>query len=94
MRLVSSSRSDEVPVERILLDEHELLPFEENSQDCIISNLALHWVNDLPGKLSLLAKHYHAKWVAGVMIQARRTLRPDGAFICAMLGGDTLFELR
>jgi NADH dehydrogenase [ubiquinone] 1 alpha subcomplex assembly factor 5 len=28
------------------------------------------------------------------MIQARRTLRPDGVFICALPGGDTLFELR
>jgi SAM-dependent methyltransferase len=44
----------------------------------VLSNLSLHWVNDLPGAL----------------LQARRCLKPDGLFLCAMLGGDTLFELR
>ncbi|KAK4049618.1 hypothetical protein OIO90_005377 [Microbotryomycetes sp. JL221] len=67
----------DVPVERIVCDE-ESLPFEEDSQDAIMSCLALHWVNDLPGTL----------------IQIRRTLRPDGVFIGSMYGGDTLFELR
>ncbi|KAK4050425.1 hypothetical protein OIV83_003495 [Microbotryomycetes sp. JL201] len=66
-----------VPVERIVCDE-EHLPFEEDSQDAIMSCLALHWVNDLPGTL----------------VQIRRTLRPDGVFIGSMFGGDTLFELR
>ncbi|SCZ90678.1 BZ3500_MvSof-1268-A1-R1_Chr1-3g02142 [Microbotryum saponariae] len=67
----------DVPIERIVCDE-EALPFEENSHDAIMSCLALHWVNDLPGTL----------------IQIRRALRPDGVFIGSMLGGDTLFELR
>ncbi|SCV68626.1 BQ2448_747 [Microbotryum intermedium] len=67
----------DVPIERIACDE-ESLPFEENSHDAIMSCLALHWVNDLPGTL----------------IQIRRALRPDGVFIGSMLGGDTLFELR
>ncbi|KAM0793725.1 hypothetical protein ACM66B_001149 [Microbotryomycetes sp. NB124-2] len=67
----------EIPVERIVCDE-ERLPFEEDSQDAIMSCLALHWVNDLPGTL----------------VQIRRTLRPDGVFIGSMFGGDTLFELR
>lgn len=42
------SATKTVPIERIVCDE-ELLPFEENSQDAIMSCLALHWVNDLPG---------------------------------------------
>jgi len=67
----------DVPVERMVVDE-EALPFDENSQEAILSSMALHWVNDLPGAL----------------IQIRRSLKPDGVFIGAVLGGDTLFELR
>jgi SAM-dependent methyltransferase len=58
--------------------DDELLPFADSSFDLAISNLSLHWVNDLPGAL----------------LQLRRTLKPDGLFIGAMLGGETLFELR
>jgi NADH dehydrogenase [ubiquinone] 1 alpha subcomplex assembly factor 5 len=50
----------------------------EGSVDLVLSNLWLHWVNDLPGYLT----------------QIRRSLRPDGAFIGAILGGSTLQELR
>ncbi|KAL8283706.1 hypothetical protein RQP46_005501 [Phenoliferia psychrophenolica] len=67
----------EVPIERIVCDEEDL-PFEENSQDAIMSCLSMHWINDLPGTL----------------VQIRRILRPDGVFIGSMFGGDTLFELR
>ncbi|RIA99188.1 S-adenosyl-L-methionine-dependent methyltransferase [Glomus cerebriforme] len=67
----------DIDVERIVVDE-ELLPFEENSLEAVISNLSLHWVNDLPG----------------AMIQIRRSLKPDGVFIASIFGGDTLFELR
>ena len=42
------------------------------------SGLTLHQVNDLPGAL----------------IQIRQALKPDGLFLAAMLGGDTLRELR
>jgi NADH dehydrogenase [ubiquinone] 1 alpha subcomplex assembly factor 5 len=56
----------------------ELLPFHDASFDLAVSALALHWVGDLPGAL----------------IQLRRTLKPDGLFIGAMLGGATLIELR
>jgi NADH dehydrogenase [ubiquinone] 1 alpha subcomplex assembly factor 5 len=62
---------------RVAGDE-ELLPFADSSFDLAISNLSLHWVNDLPGAL----------------LQLRRALKPDGLFMGAMLGGDTLFELR
>ena len=46
--------------------------------DLIISNMSLHWVNDLEG----------------VFNQFLHTLEPDGAFISASLGGDSLQELR
>jgi SAM-dependent methyltransferase len=46
--------------------------------DLIVSLMALHHVNDLPGAL----------------IQIRRALRPDGLFLAALAGGDTLVELR
>ncbi len=62
---------------RLAADE-EALPFADGSLDLILSNLALHWVNDLPGALA----------------QMRRALKPDGLLLAAMLGGATLSELR
>lgn len=62
---------------RLVADE-ERLPFGDATLDLVLSNLSLHWVNDLPGAL----------------IQIRRALKPDGLFLGAMLGGDTLIELR
>ncbi|HXQ10868.1 MAG TPA: methyltransferase domain-containing protein [Caulobacteraceae bacterium] len=62
---------------RVRMDE-ERLAFADQSLDLIVSSLALHWVNDLPGCL----------------IQIRRALRPEGLFMAALLGGETLFELR
>jgi hypothetical protein len=39
---------------RTVLDEEALLSaVDENSQDCIVSNMGLHWVNDLPGTFLL-----------------------------------------
>lgn len=61
-----------------LVADEELLPFAPGTFDLIVSNLALHWANDLPGAL----------------VQANRTLRPDGLFQAAVLGGETLTELR
>ncbi|KAJ3057693.1 NADH dehydrogenase [ubiquinone] 1 alpha subcomplex assembly factor 5, partial [Podochytrium sp. JEL0797] len=43
-----------------------------------MSSMSMHWVNDLPGAL----------------IQIRKCLKPDGVFLGAMVGGETLFELR
>jgi NADH dehydrogenase [ubiquinone] 1 alpha subcomplex assembly factor 5 len=37
-----------VEVERKVVNE-ELLPFEENSLEAVVSSLSMHWVNDLPG---------------------------------------------
>lgn len=44
-----ANRALAVPITRIVCDE-EQLPFEDHSQDAIMSCLALHWVNDLPGQ--------------------------------------------
>jgi SAM-dependent methyltransferase len=62
---------------RVQLDE-ELLPFTENIFDLVVSNLNLHWVNDLPGTLS----------------QINRILKPQGIFIGSIIGGKSLIELR
>lgn len=61
----------------VVADE-DALPFADGVFDLIVSNLSLHWVNDLPGAL----------------VQIRRTLKPDGFFCATMLGGETLHELR
>lgn len=60
------------------LGEHEALPFAAQSLDLVVSALALQFVNDLPG----------------VLAQVRRALQPDGYFLAATVGGDTLTELR
>jgi NADH dehydrogenase [ubiquinone] 1 alpha subcomplex assembly factor 5 len=66
-------------VERINADEENLLStIPRNSQEAILSCLSLHWVNDLPG----------------VLVQIKEALQPDGLFLGAMFGGETLFELR
>jgi SAM-dependent methyltransferase len=61
-----------------LAADEEALPFAHASFDLIVSVLGLHWVNDLPGAL----------------IQIRQALKPDGLFLGALLGGETLTELR
>jgi len=58
--------------------DEEALPFRESSLDLVVSALALQFVNDLPG----------------VLVQVRRALKPDGLFLAALIGGDTLTELR
>jgi SAM-dependent methyltransferase len=58
--------------------DEEMLPLAPESIDLAVSVLALHHANDLPG----------------VLAQRRRALRPDGLFLAALLGGDTLTELR
>jgi SAM-dependent methyltransferase len=58
--------------------DEEALPFADGSLDLVVSGLALQAVNDLPG----------------VLVQIRRALKPDGLFVAALLGGDTLTELR
>jgi len=61
----------------VVADE-EMLPFADNAFDLVVTNLSLHWVNDLPGALA----------------QIRRVLRPDGLLLATLFGGETLTELR
>ncbi|PIN09594.1 putative methyltransferase [Handroanthus impetiginosus] len=61
-----------------IVADEEFLPVKESSVDLVISSLGLHWTNDLPG----------------AMIQSRMALKPDGLFLAAILGGETLRELR
>lgn len=46
--------------------------------DLVVSNLSLHWVNDLLGCFKAIHK----------------SLKPDGVFLGSIFGGDTLYELR
>lgn len=58
--------------------DEELLPFARESFDLVASILAMQNVNDLPG----------------AFVQVRRILKPDGLFLAAFFGGETLKELR
>lgn len=58
--------------------DDDALALQPQSHDLVIHALSLHWANDPVGQ----------------MIQSARALRPDGLFIAAMLGGETLTELR
>lgn len=62
---------------RLVMDE-EQLPFGDDSLNLVVSTLALHAANDLPG----------------VLVQIRRALKPDGLFVASLFGGETLKELR
>ncbi|KAK0652095.1 S-adenosyl-L-methionine-dependent methyltransferase [Cercophora newfieldiana] len=70
--------NNEIQLTRQVLREDETLPFEPESFDMVLSSMSMHWINDLPG----------------VLAQINSVLKPDSPFIGAMLGGDTLFELR
>ena len=58
--------------------DEEALPFADECFDLVVSGLSLQYVNDLPGTLA----------------QIRRLLKPDGLFLAAMVGGESLTELR
>jgi SAM-dependent methyltransferase len=58
--------------------ETESLALQPEQLDLAVSALAFQFVNDLPG----------------VLAQIRRALKPDGFLLAAMIGGDTLTELR
>jgi SAM-dependent methyltransferase len=62
----------------VVVADEERFPFRDASLDLVVSGLALQFVNDLPGAL----------------VQIRRALKPDGLFVAALIGGDTLTELR
>lgn len=61
-----------------VVGDEEFLPLGPESVDLVASCLSMQFVNDVPGMLA----------------QIRRALRPDGLFTAALLGGETLYELR
>jgi SAM-dependent methyltransferase len=58
--------------------DEELLPFRDGSLNLVVSTLSFQFVNDLPGTL----------------VQIRRALKADGLLLAALLGGESLTELR
>jgi SAM-dependent methyltransferase len=58
--------------------DEEALPFAAGALDLVVSALSLQFVNDLPGAL----------------VQIRRSLKPDGLLLAALVGGESLVELR
>jgi SAM-dependent methyltransferase len=78
--LVAEARADAggAPAGLAIAADEEALPLREGALDLVACGLSLHFVNDLPGTL----------------VQIRRALKPDGLFVAALLGGDTLTELR
>ena len=77
-RLQELLRGRFASISHVGLDASETLPLQPESLDLAVSALAFQFVNDLPG----------------VLAQIRRALRPDGLLLAAMIGGDTLTELR
>ncbi|WWC64725.1 uncharacterized protein I303_107336 [Kwoniella dejecticola CBS 10117] len=58
--------------------EHPEIEKLKEQVEAVVSGGGLHWVGDIVGALT----------------QIRHLLKPDGVFVGAVLGGDTLFELR
>ncbi|KYQ89852.1 hypothetical protein DLAC_09827 [Tieghemostelium lacteum] len=68
-----------IECKRVLVESLETpLPFEKESFDLVISNLSLHWINDLPGVFSGL----------------KQLLKPNGVFLASLFGEETLSELK
>jgi SAM-dependent methyltransferase len=61
-----------------VVGDAEALPLRAESLDLVISALSLQWIDDVPGALA----------------QIRGALKPDSLFLAALLGGNTLTELR
>ena len=61
-----------------ILDPDLPLPFTTQQYDAIIILGNAHWIQDLPGFL----------------IQVKQALKPDGVMLMAMIGGNSLHELR
>lgn len=59
------------------IDDLEILPFEKESFDLIVSNLNFHFINALPQFL----------------LQVRELLKPNGIFIASFFGEENLSEL-
>ena len=72
------SGSDRCGSYRLVQDEEDTLPFPDGTFDLVISSMSMHWINKLPQ----------------LFAEVSRVLKPDGCFMFAMVGGETLSELR
>lgn len=72
--------NNKLKVKKLVVDEETMEHHELHKRpfDAVISNMALHWVNDLPG----------------VLKKINSVLKPDGLFMASMISEDSLFELR
>ena len=61
-----------------VVSDEDILGLKLVEYDLVIHTLCLHWANDPIGQL----------------IQCRRALKADGLFLCALLGGRTLNQLK
>jgi SAM-dependent methyltransferase len=62
----------------VAVPDRETLDLDAEAYDLVVHGLCLHWSNDPVGQL----------------IQARRSLKPDGFLLGVLFGGRTLAELR
>jgi SAM-dependent methyltransferase len=78
LRKSLQQRAAKVESVDLFAPEGERLDLGPETVELVVSALALQFANDLPG----------------VFAQVRRALKPDGLFLAAMIGGETLTELR
>jgi len=64
--------------ETLVADIEDDLPLENATFDAVVSNMVLHWVNNVPATL----------------IRLGRLLKPDGIFMASTLGTESFPELR
>ena len=61
-----------------VVGDEEDMHFSKHQFDIVLSSGCMHWVNEIPL----------------VLEKVKNILKPDGAFICSMIGGNSLSELR
>ena len=62
----------------VVVTDSDVLVLDPGGHDLVLHVMGLHWAEDPVGQL----------------VQCRRALKPDGLLMVAMLGGETLHELR
>lgn len=62
----------------VVVTDSDVLALDPGGHDLVLHVMGLHWAEDPVGQL----------------VQCRRALKPDGLLMVAMLGGETLHELR
>lgn len=75
---ISQAALDKCGGETLVADVEEELPLANGTFDAVVSNMMLHWVNDVPGTL----------------IRLGRLLKPDGIFMASTLGAESFPELK